>query len=46
MSDPSPGWRAHVEAALLCAGGPLVRRAVLPETARLAARRAAKSCRS
>jgi hypothetical protein len=25
MSDPSPGWRAHVEAALLCAGGPLVR---------------------
>lgn len=46
ISDPSPGWRAHVEAALLCAGGPLVRRAVLPETARLAARRAAKSCRS
>jgi hypothetical protein len=46
MSDPSPNLRADVAAALPCAGGPLVRRAVLPETARLAARRAAKSCRS
>ena len=46
MSDGPPTWRSYVEAALLCAGGPLVRRAVLPEAERLAARRAADACRA
>jgi len=46
MSEAALSWRAYVEAALICAGGPLVRRAVLPEAERLAARRAADACRT
>jgi hypothetical protein len=46
MSEAAPSWRSYVEAALICAGAPLVRRAVLPESERLAARRAAEACRA